>query len=120
MARSPTRSRIRRLDAAVVTIVRSRSYLAGLQGRRIPGSVPEDIMKDTFQTRGTLTVGGRTYSIARLGVLQKKHPRIAKLPYALKILLENLLRTEDGEAVTARDIEAIVDWDPKHLPTKEI
>jgi len=77
-------------------------------------------MKDTFKTRGTLAVGGRSYSIARLSLLQKTHPKIAKLPYSLKILLENLLRTEDGEAVTARDIEALVDWDAKATPSKEI
>ena len=80
----------------------------------------EDAMKDTFQTRGTLQVGNRSYSIARLSVLQKKHPKVAKLPYSLKVLLENILRTEDGEAVTARDVEAIVNWNPKATPTQEI
>ncbi|MDZ4772748.1 MAG: aconitate hydratase AcnA [Planctomycetota bacterium] len=77
-------------------------------------------MKDSLKTRGTLTVGKRNYSIARLSVLTKANPRIAKLPYSMKVLLENLLRTEDGEAVTARDIDAVVNWNPKATPTKEI
>ena len=77
-------------------------------------------MKDTFKTRGSLQVGSRSYSIAKLSVLAKSHPKSAKLPYSLKILLENLLRTEDGETVTAGDVEALVNWDPKAVPTKEI
>ena len=77
-------------------------------------------MNDTFHSRGTLQVGGRGYSIARLPVLQKKHPRIAKLPWSLRILLENLLRNEDGEAVTAADVEALATWDPKAKPSREI
>jgi aconitate hydratase len=77
-------------------------------------------MKDSFKTRGTLQVGGRNYSIARLSVLAKSNPKVAKLPYSMKVLLENLLRTEDGEAVTARDVEAVMKWDPKATPTKEI
>src|SRR5882672_8711508 len=77
-------------------------------------------MKDSFQTRGTLTVGGKSYSIARLSVLQKRFPGIARLPFSHKILLENLLRTEDGVAVTSADIESLAKWDPKAAPTKEI
>ena len=77
-------------------------------------------MKDSFQTRGTLTVGSKTYSIARLPELAKRFPSIARLPYSHKILLENLLRTEDGSAVTKADIEALANWDPKAVPTKEI
>jgi aconitate hydratase len=77
-------------------------------------------MKDTFQTRGTLSVGGRTYSIARLPPLQKRFPSAARLPYSLKILLENLLRTEDGDSVTAADIEALAKWNPKAVPSREI
>jgi aconitate hydratase len=77
-------------------------------------------MKDSFQTRGSLTVGSKTYSIARLPELAKRFPAIVKLPYSHKILLENLLRTEDGSAVTKADIEALANWDPKAVPTKEI
>jgi aconitate hydratase len=77
-------------------------------------------MRDTFKSRGTLEVGGRKYTIHRLSALSAKFPQIAKLPFSLRILLENLLRTEDGEAVTAGDVEAIARWDPKAKPSKEI
>ncbi len=77
-------------------------------------------MKDSFQTRTTLDAAGRKYHMASLTALQKRLPRVAKLPFSLRILLENLLRTEDGEAVTKTDIEALVNWDPKAVPTKEI
>ncbi|MBK7644715.1 MAG: aconitate hydratase AcnA [Planctomycetes bacterium] len=77
-------------------------------------------MNDSFKTRGTLSVGGKSYSIARLSVLAKRFPGIAKLPFSHKILLENLLRTEDGVAVSAADIEALARWDPKAAPVKEI
>jgi aconitate hydratase len=80
----------------------------------------EDAMQDTFKSRGTLTVDGRTYTIFRLSALQAKFPAIAKLPFSLRILLENLLRTEDGEAVGAGDIEAVARWDAKAKPSKEI
>ncbi|MCY2959638.1 MAG: aconitate hydratase AcnA [Planctomycetota bacterium] len=77
-------------------------------------------MHDSFQTRTTLTSSGRTYQIASLPALTKRLPRVAKLPFSLRILLENLLRTEDGAAVTKGDIEALAAWDPKATPTKEI
>jgi aconitate hydratase len=77
-------------------------------------------MRDTFKSRGSLEVGGRTYTIHRLSALQAKFPALAKLPFSLRILLENLLRTEDGEAVTAGDVEAVARWDPKAKPSKEI
>ena len=73
----------------------------------------EHAMKDSFKTRGTLTVGGKNYSIARLSVLAQRFPGIAKLPFSHRILLENLLRTEDGVAVSAADIEALAKWDAK-------
>jgi len=77
-------------------------------------------MHDSFQTRTTLVSSGRTYQIASLLALTKRLPRVAKLPFSLRILLENLLRTEDGVAVTKTDIEALAAWDPKATPTKEI
>ncbi len=77
-------------------------------------------MQDSFQTRTTLVSSGRTYQIASLPALTKRLPRVAKLPFSLRILLENLLRTEDGVAVTKTDIEALAAWDPKATPTKEI
>ncbi|HEV8111843.1 MAG TPA: aconitate hydratase AcnA [Planctomycetota bacterium] len=77
-------------------------------------------MKDSFQTKRSLSVGNRTYSIASLPALEAKFPSAARLPYSLKILLENLLRTEDGEAVTAADIEALARWNARAAPSREI
>jgi aconitate hydratase len=77
-------------------------------------------MKDSFGSRATLAVGGRTVHLARLDVLERRGWNIARLPYALRILLENLLRREDGEVVTANEIEALARWDPKALPSREI
>ena len=75
---------------------------------------------DTFSCRGTLKVGNRTFQIVRLDALEKRGWKISRLPYTLRILLENLLRREDGEAVTAGDIEALAKWDSKKVPEKEI
>ncbi|MDH3759043.1 MAG: aconitate hydratase AcnA, partial [Gammaproteobacteria bacterium] len=75
-------------------------------------------MKDTFGARSTLTVGGNDYEIFRLDAVREGH--VAKLPYSLKILLENLLRHEDGRDVTRDDILALANWDPKADPSTEI
>ena len=75
-------------------------------------------MTDSFKARSTLTVSGQNYQIFNLAALGAE--RMARLPYALKILLENLLRFEDGVNVTRADIEAIINWDPKAQPTHEI
>jgi len=75
---------------------------------------------NSFGTQSTLTASGKTYTIYRLPTLEKQFPQIAKLPYAMKILLENLLRTEDGQAVRAADIEAVAKWDAKAEPSQEI
>jgi aconitate hydratase len=75
-------------------------------------------MKDTFGARSTLTVGGKDYEIFRLDAVTDGH--VATLPYSLKILLENLLRHEDGRDVTRDDILAIANWDPKADPSTEI
>ena len=75
-------------------------------------------MSDSFKARGTLDVDGREYEIWRLDALDDK--RVATLPFSLKILLENLLRTEDGVNVTADDVRAVIDWDPTADPSKEI
>jgi aconitate hydratase len=76
-------------------------------------------MQDSFATRDTLTVNGSTYQIASLTKLGQ-HFDLKRLPYSLKILLENLLRHEDGINVTAREIEAIAHWDAKAEPATEI
>jgi aconitate hydratase len=75
-------------------------------------------MKDTFGARSTLTVGGNDYEIFRLDAVKDGH--VAKLPYSLKILLENLLRHEDGRDVTRDDILALANWDPTAEPSTEI
>jgi aconitate hydratase len=77
-------------------------------------------MADTFGVHGTLSVGGRTLRVARLAALEKAGLPIGRLPYALKILLENLLRHEDGNTVTAADIEALVRWQATAEPSTEI
>src|SRR5437588_204203 len=74
---------------------------------------------DSFDARGTLTVADRTYEIFRTGALQSKYD-IARLPFSLKILLENLLRNEDGESIRAQDIEALATWDATEEPSTEI
>ena len=77
-------------------------------------------MANTFGSQATLTVAGRDYTIHRLSALAAKYPQVARLPFSLKILLENLLRTEDDVNVFAKDITALCQWDPKAEPTKEI
>ncbi len=75
-------------------------------------------MTDSFKARTALEVGARKYDICSLGAL-KAH-KVERLPFSLKILLENLLRFEDGVNVTRTDIEALLGWDPKALPHHEI
>ena len=71
---------------------------------------------DSFGAKGTLDVGGSSYEIHRLAGAGD----VARLPYSLKVLLENLLRTEDGANITADHVRALVDWDPKAQPDTEI
>ncbi len=75
-------------------------------------------MKDSFGARSALTVGGEDYEIYRLDAVQEGH--VEQLPYSLKILLENLLRHEDGRDVTREDVLALANWDPKAQPSTEI
>jgi len=75
-------------------------------------------MKDSFQARSSLKVKGQDYTIFRLDAVKEGHVR--RLPYSLKVLLENLLRHEDGVNVTREDILALANWDPKAEPSKEI
>ncbi len=77
-------------------------------------------MANTFGSEGALQVGDRAYTIYRLGAVAKVIPEAAGLPYSLKILLENLLRTEDGRTVRADDIEALARWQPQAEPSREI
>jgi aconitate hydratase len=75
-------------------------------------------MTDSFKARTTLNVGAQQYDILSLNAL--KSLNVDRLPFSLKILLENLLRFEDGVNVTKADIEALLKWDPKALPNHEI
>ncbi|HEV7610987.1 MAG TPA: aconitate hydratase AcnA [Steroidobacteraceae bacterium] len=75
-------------------------------------------MTDSFKARTTLKVGAVPYEILSLDAL--KSFNVHRLPFSLKILLENLLRFEDGVNVTKNDIEALVNWNPKAQPSHEI
>ncbi|MGH7543395.1 MAG: aconitase family protein, partial [Gemmatimonadota bacterium] len=75
---------------------------------------------DSFDTRTPLQAGGREYTIWSLERFGASGHDLARLPYSLKILLENLLRNEDGVSVTAEDVEALAGWDPKAAPSHEI
>jgi aconitate hydratase len=76
--------------------------------------------RDTYGTRATLEVGDRRYTMYSLERLAKAGFDVQRLPYCLKILLENLLRCEDDAAVRAADIEALGNWDPAAKPQREI
>ncbi|UVI34603.1 aconitate hydratase AcnA [Brevibacterium spongiae] len=71
---------------------------------------------DTFKSKSTLTVGDKDYEIYRLDKVKGSE----KLPFSLKVLLENLLRTEDGANITSEHIEALGSWDPNAEPDTEI
>ncbi|CAJ1583247.1 aconitate hydratase [[Mycobacterium] wendilense] len=72
--------------------------------------------KNTFGARATLNVGDNSYEIYRLDAV----PGTEKLPYSLKVLAENLLRTEDGANITKEHVEALANWDPTAEPSVEI
>jgi aconitate hydratase len=74
------------------------------------------VTTDSFDARADLTVGDRTYEIFRLAAVEGA----ARLPFSLKVLLENLLRTEDGVLTTADDVRALADWDADAQPSIEI
>ena len=75
---------------------------------------------DSFGAKGTLEVGETTYEIYRLEAVRGDGIDVARLPFSLKVLLENLLRTEDGADITADDIRALAGWDADAEPDKEI
>jgi aconitate hydratase len=74
---------------------------------------------NSFDSKATLEVGGRSYEIYKIDALQSRYD-VARLPFSLKILLENLLRNEDGESIRAADIEALATWNAKDEPSQEI
>ena len=75
---------------------------------------------NTFVSKATLTSGKSSYTIYRLPALAARGFDLSRLPFSLKILLENLLRREDGITVTAGDIEFLANWDAKAEPSREI
>jgi aconitate hydratase len=75
--------------------------------------------ENSFNAKSTLEVGGREYEIFRLDALADRFD-VARLPFSLKVLLENLLRTEGNGSVSAADIEGLAGWDPAEEPSREI
>jgi len=75
---------------------------------------------NSFSSKAVLTSGNRSYTIYRLPALTDRGFNLARLPFSLKILLENLLRREDAKNVTAADIEFLANWDAKAEPSREI
>jgi aconitate hydratase len=94
-----------------------------MEGQR-PDRVDEDgdtmASKDSFGAKSTLDVEGKSYEIFRLDAVTGEGLDPASLPFSLKVLLENLLRTEDGADITADDIKALAGWDENAEPDKEI
>ncbi|MEM6467712.1 MAG: aconitase family protein, partial [Pseudomonadota bacterium] len=76
--------------------------------------------QDTLNVRTSLEAGGKTYAIYSLRAAAEKLGDISRLPYSLKVLLENLLRFEDGTTVQTDDIQAIVDWQKERRSDREI
>src|SRR5437764_9865010 len=74
--------------------------------------------ENSFDARGELLLGDRAYEIFRLDALQQRFD-VARLPFSLKVLLENLLRTEGNGSVDAGDVEARASWDAKPSPSTE-
>src|SRR5690349_8022071 len=72
---------------------------------------------DSFHSKARISVGGKTVELYRLDAVG---PSVRGLPYSLRILLENLLRHEDGKTVTRADIEAVASWDPAARKEHEI
>ena len=75
---------------------------------------------NSFDSKAALVSGGRTYTIYKLPALAKRGFNLSRLPFSLKILLENLLRREDGVNVTAADIEFLANWQANAEPSREI
>ena len=75
---------------------------------------------NSFDSRATLSVGSKEYEIYRLDALDKQGISTAHLPFSLRILLENLLRTEDGRNVTKDEVRALAAWNKNSKPEKEI
>ncbi len=77
-------------------------------------------VSNSFNSKQTLSLGSKKYTIHRLDPVYQAYPQAKKLPFSLKILLENLLRNENGLSVSKKDIEALAQWSPKAEPDREI
>lgn len=86
----------------------------------IQTSLEKNRMLNSFGARSTLRVGDNSYEMFRLDALQKEGLDVSHLPLSLRILLENLLRHEDGQTVTADDIRFLAQWKPDATPDREI
>ena len=75
---------------------------------------------DSYSAKTSMKLGGKELRIASLMALEKRGWSLGRLPFCMRILLENLLRREDGAAVTTADIEAVANWDPQAQPSVEI
>jgi aconitate hydratase len=78
------------------------------------------IGQDTLSTRATLTVGGKSYDYYSLAAAAAKYGDISRLPFSMKVLLENMLRFEDGKTVTTDDVKAVIDWQIDKRSDREI
>ncbi|MEP0767143.1 MAG: aconitate hydratase AcnA [Fimbriimonadia bacterium] len=77
-------------------------------------------MNNSFGARASVRLGDDSFTIYRLDVLERQGLRLARLPYSLRVLLENLLRREDGVTVTPEHVMALANWDPTAEPSQEI
>src|ERR1700740_495991 len=87
---------------------------------RVASSRKAIMSVNSFNSRSTLKVGNKEYEIYRLDALDKQGISTKHLPFSLRILLENLLRTEDGRNVSKEEIRALAAWNSKSKPDKEI
>jgi aconitate hydratase len=96
------------------------TYLALLGRFGEKHTMPTQSHPDSFKSRSTLTSGSKTFNLFRLKALEEKGIDLTRLPFSLRILLENLLRHEDGRTVTADDIQFLARWDANAEPSREI
>src|SRR6185312_4142039 len=82
--------------------------------------MPTQSHPDSFKSLSTLTSGSTTCHYYRLKALEQEGIDLTRLPFSLKILLENLLRNEDGRTVRAADIKFLASWEPQAEPSREI
>src|SRR5208283_3815186 len=108
----PRRARISSMRKRVLHPALAPVHREGTRGKK-------PMPTDSFHTQGSLEVQGVVYSVFRLAELAKGYPAVARLPFSLKVLLENLLRHEDGRVVRREHAEKRVDWEAKAPPETE-